>query len=93
MHSMVYGEFKRHLGKAGLSIKELAKLLRHHPNSFSNYKAKGEVPDHLAVIVALMGEMADNGLDFKTILARLNLTPQKPRGGSKNTPFSGTRKG
>ncbi len=77
---MVYEEFKRHLGKAGLSIKELAELLRQNPNSYTNYKTKGEVPDHLAVIVALMGEMADNGINFRELVINLDLAPNKPRG-------------
>lgn len=90
---MVYDEFKRHLGKAGLSIKELAELLRQNPNSYTNYKTKGEVPDHLAVIVALMGEMADHGLDFRMIVSGLDIAPNKPRGAAKDAQFGGNRKG
>lgn len=89
---MVYEEFKRHLGKAGLSIKELAELLRQNPNSYTNYKKKGKVPSHLAVIVALMGEMADHRLDFRTIIAGLDLTPNKPRGAAKVAKFGANRK-
>lgn len=88
---MVYGEFKRHLGKAGLSIKELAQLLKQNANSYTNYKTKGEVPDHLAVIVALMGEMADHGLDFRSIVTGLDLEPAKPRGATQGARFGGVK--
>lgn len=89
---MIYNEFKRHLGKAGLSIKELAGLLKQNPNSYSNYKTKDKVPNHLAVIVALMGEMADHGLDFKKLVTKLTLVPNKPRGASKDGHFGGNKK-
>lgn len=84
---MTYEEFKRHLGKAGLSIKDFAGLLKQNPNSFTNYKTKGEVPDHIAVIVALMGVMADNALDFREVVSALDLEPNKPRGAAKSATF------
>jgi len=80
MSGMTYDEFKRHLGKANLSAKEFAGLLRLSPNSVTNYARTGDVPAHLAVIAALMGEMADHRLDFKPVLATLDIEPNKRRG-------------
>lgn len=69
---MSYKEFKRRLGKAGLSVKEFATLMRIECNSVSNYAAKGTVPVHLAVAAVLMAEMADSGLDFRIALTCLD---------------------
>lgn len=73
MERMTYDEFRRQLGKAGLSVKEFAGLVRLRPNSVTNYARVGEVPSHLAVIAVLMGEMADNKLDFKARLASVDI--------------------
>lgn len=77
---MDFEEFKRHLGKAGLTTREFAELLCMNRNSISNYAATGKVPSHLAVIAALMGEMAEHRLDFRPVLSRIEITPNKPRG-------------
>lgn len=63
---MTYTEFRRLLGKAGLTAKEFAGLLSLHPNSITNYSSQGEVPLHFAVIVTLMSDMAEQGLDFRS---------------------------
>lgn len=77
---MEFEEFKRHLGKAGLTTRKFAELLCMNRSSISNYAATGKVPSHLAVIVALMGEMAEHRLDFRPVLSRVEITPNKPRG-------------
>ena len=64
---MPYTEFQRLVGKAGLSIKEFAVLLDMKPNSITNYSKQGVVPTHIAVIVALISTMKDEGLDFYPI--------------------------
>lgn len=48
--------------------------------SISNLSKKGEVPVHLAVIAALMGEMAVKGVDFRAVLARIKIEPQPAKG-------------
>lgn len=48
---MTYDEFKRQLGKAGLTAREFAYLIRLNPNSITNYARKGNVSSHLAIIV------------------------------------------
>ncbi|OIQ87296.1 hypothetical protein GALL_308570 [mine drainage metagenome] len=65
---MTYTEFKRQLGKAGLTVRAFAALMGQTPNSITNYASKGEVPTHLAIIAVLMGEMADAGMDFRSVL-------------------------
>jgi hypothetical protein len=68
---MPYTEFQRLIGKAGLSIKEFAELLDMKPNSITNYSKQGVVPTHIAVIVALISTMKDEGLDFYPIFEKV----------------------
>lgn len=77
---MEYSEFRRLLGKSGLTTREFGEIIKMNPTSISNYAKVGEVPSHLAIITALMGEMADNGLDFRAVLSRIKIKPNKPRG-------------
>lgn len=88
--AMTYDEFKRQLGKAGLSVKSFAELIKQNPNSITNYAALGEVPPHLAIIAALMGDMAESGLDFRDTLVRIQFEASKPRGSIKGL-FGGKR--
>lgn len=84
---MNYEEFRRQLGKAGLTVKGFAELIKQTPNSITNYASQGEVPPHLAIIAALMGEMADGGLDFRATLSRIHFEANKPRGGATKGRF------
>lgn len=68
-----YKEFRRHLGKAGLTINEFSALIRVRPNSISNYAKKENVPDEYAVIAVLVGEAADHGMDFRNALAKFGI--------------------
>ena len=68
---MPYTELQRLVGKAGLSIKEFAALLDMKPNSITNYSKQGVVPTHIAVIVALISTMKDEGLDFYRIFEKV----------------------
>lgn len=74
---MPYTEFQRLVGKAGLSIKEFAALLDMKPNSITNYSKQGVVPTHIAVIVALISTMKDEGLDFYPIFEKVKLYSQE----------------
>src|SRR4051794_6881181 len=80
MHPMTYDEFQRHIGKAGLKIHQFADLVKMNRVSISNYGKKGEVPSHLAVIAALLGEMADRKIDYREVLSRIDIVSKKPRG-------------
>lgn len=74
---MPYTEFQRLVGKAGLSIKEFAALLDMKPNSITNYSKQGMVPTHIAVIVALISTMKDEGLDFYPIFEKVKSYSQE----------------
>ncbi len=88
---MTYGEFQRHIGKAGISLKEFAQLIRVNRVSISNFSKKGEVPSHLAVIACLMGEMAERKIDFRLALAAIDIAPKKARGAASKGRFGGDR--
>lgn len=77
---MNYDEFRRQLGKAGLTAKDFAELVKLNRNSVTNYAKVGKVPSHLAVIAALLGEMAERKIDFRDVLSRIEIEPNKPRG-------------
>ena len=87
---MNYPTFVNELGKAGLSVKQFAELVGMNRNSVSNY-ANGEVPRHLALIAVLLGELNIRDIDFHPIVARVRLTPKRPRGRSKPGKFGGDR--
>jgi hypothetical protein len=80
---MSYYEFKRHLGKAGLTIKEFAALIKLKPASISNYAKSGEVPSHLSIIAVLLAELAERQVDFREILENVEIAKKKPRGSGK----------
>ncbi|GAB2895598.1 helix-turn-helix domain-containing protein [Uliginosibacterium flavum] len=88
---MTYEEFRRQLGKAGLTIKEFAVLIKQTPNSITNHSQHKEVPPHLAIIAALMGEMAEADIDFRATLARIQFDASKPRGGVVKGQFGGSK--
>lgn len=70
---MDYTEFRRHLGKAGLTINEFAALLTVKPSSVSNYSARPPVPIKYALLAVLLGDMADRGIDFRGVLSRYGI--------------------
>jgi hypothetical protein len=77
---MEYSDFQRNTKEAGLSIADLARLLKQNPNSITNYSHLGYVPSHLAVIAVLMRELAKNGIPFVPLLESLDLKPKASRG-------------
>jgi len=77
---MTYLEFRRNIGKAGLTINQFAELVKMNPISISNYGKRGYVPNHLAVIACLLGEMADCHLDYRRALNSIEIQQKKPRG-------------
>ncbi|ABR91809.1 Uncharacterized conserved protein [Janthinobacterium sp. Marseille] len=82
---MLYDEFQRQLGKAGLTIGQFSKLIKMNPNSISNCRKKGLVPTHLAVIATLMGEMTERKVEFEQLLSAIEITEKKPRGRTSNS--------
>lgn len=90
---MDYEEFLRNVGKAGLTLREFAALIRMNPVSLSNLSKKGLVPSHLAVMACLMGEMADHKIDFRAALGRIEIDSKRPRGAALKGKFGGSRQG
>lgn len=88
---MDYGEFRRNLGKAGVTVREFAGLMRLNANSVSNYSIAGMVPSHLAAVAALIGEMADHQLDFRSVLLRLDMKAKRARGWARKGRFGGSK--
>jgi len=76
---MEYEEFCRNVRKAGLTLKEFALLIEVSPNSITNLKLKDRVPNHLAIIAALLGEMVDKRVPYKHLFEDMELVKQKPR--------------
>ncbi|ORE89463.1 hypothetical protein ATO7_06270 [Oceanococcus atlanticus] len=72
---MDYGEFRRHIGKAGLTVNDFAGYMGVSPNSVSNYARRGNVPRTYAMLAVLMGDAADRGIDFQAILNRFSIYP------------------
>jgi transcriptional regulator with XRE-family HTH domain len=88
---MPYAEFLLDLEKAGLSVRAFAELIGMNPNSISNYARTGELPTHLALIAVLVAELRARGVDFRRVLAKIELAPKKPRGGALRGQFGGDR--
>jgi hypothetical protein len=88
---MKYDEFRRQLGKAGLSAREFADLVKLNPNSITNYAKEGVVPSHWAIVALLMGEMADKGMDFKEAINKIDIEPNKIRGSAAKGRFGGNK--
>lgn len=81
--SMDYLDFRKLLARTGLTLTAFAELLKMNRRSLTNYAANGTVPDHLALIAALIGNMADNGLDFRQVLENVDVKKKKPRGNKR----------
>lgn len=90
---MTYNDFLAELGKAGLSVRAFADLLSMRPNSISNYKKTGEIPDHHAVIAALLAELRLNRVDPAPVFSRIGMTPKKARGGAAPGRFATDKQG
>ncbi|MDH0029927.1 MULTISPECIES: hypothetical protein [unclassified Acinetobacter] len=88
---MTYTEFNRLVRKANLTLKAFAELLKMNPASLSNYAKKGEVPMHLAIIATLLSEMHEQGIDYSSILDRVEISTKKPRGSAKVGKFGGDK--
>ncbi len=77
--SMNYNEFKRNIGKAGLSLKEFAVLIKASPNSITNLASKEVMPKNLAIISVLLGELVDNDIEYRHLFEKMDLIKQKAR--------------
>ena len=84
---MDYPTFKKNLAHTGLTIRELAELLRMNKNSITNYAQSGEVPTHLGVIVRLVATLVDHHIDFRKELASAQIRTKRKRGVPFGHPF------
>lgn len=66
---MDYNELKRQIGKAGLTNKAFAELIRINPNSVTNFKKSG-VPSNIAIIAVLMAELKEHRIDFEEAIQK-----------------------
>lgn len=90
---MTYDAFVAELSRAGLTIREFADLLGMRPNSITNNRKRGEVPDHLAVIAALLSELRRTGVQVEPVFARLGLSKKRHRGSATPGRFAGDKQG
>ncbi len=86
---MGYAQFLIELSRASLSVRGFAELIGMNPNSISNYARLGEVPVHLALIAVLVAKMSEQGLDYRSAIAKVELTPKRPRGRAQAGRFGG----
>jgi len=77
---MSYEEFLSQIGRAGLTVRQFAELVKMNRISLSNYAKKGEVPSHLALIAVLIAAMREQKIDFKAVISEIEIEPKKPRG-------------
>jgi hypothetical protein len=88
---MSYSHFLTELARAGLTVRAFADLIGMNPNSISNYARSGELPDHLAIIAVLVAELSVQGLDYQRVIAKVEITVKRPRGGARRGQFGGDR--
>lgn len=86
---MTYPEFLKELNRASLNVRSFAELLHMNPNSISNYASCGEVPAHLALIVALIAELNRHGIAYEPVIHRVAPVNKKPRGKAVKGRFGG----
>lgn len=70
---MDYHEFRRHLGKANLTVNDFAGYLGVKPSSVSNYAKRAHVPRAYAALAVLMGDMADRAIEYQAVLGRFGI--------------------
>lgn len=70
---MTYTEFRRHLGKAGLTVNEFSSLIDVRASSVSNYAKKNAVPRQYAILAILLGDAADRGHNFRDLLRQFGI--------------------
>jgi transcriptional regulator with XRE-family HTH domain len=79
---MTYEEFIVELRTAGISGREVARLLALNENTIANYKRGGVVPSNLAVIAVLIRVLEQNGIPYRDQILSLQLKPNARRGRS-----------
>ncbi len=88
---MSYADFLLELDRVGISVRAFAEMVGMKPNSISNYARAGVLPTHLALIAVLVAELGSHGLNYRQAIAKVQVAPKKPRGGSQPGRFGGDR--
>lgn len=86
---MSYNDFLDELTRAGLTVRAFAELIGMNPNSITNYARVQAVPAHLALIAVLIAELSVQGFDYRSLIAKVEIAPKKPRGGARQGQFGG----
>ena len=86
---MTYYEFLRQLGKAGLTVKEFAKLIRMNRISISNNSKQGQSAVASRCDRLPYGRDGGAGLDYREVLSRIDIEPKKARGAAARGKFAG----
>ena len=87
---MPYADFLAEVERAGMTVRGFAELIGMNPNSITNYAKRGDLPQHIALVIVLVAEMAAHGIDYRTIIAKVAPTRQ-PRGATRRGRFGGDR--
>lgn len=87
---MNYKTFRSHLGRAGLTNKDFAELVMLNSKSITNYRKDDHVPEHWAIVALLMGELAGNELEFRHLIRRMEIEPNKVRGSAAKGRWGGS---
>lgn len=88
---MNYKTFRSHLGRAGLTNKSFAALVKLNSKSITNYRKDDHVPEHWAIVALLMGELTANDLEFQHLLLKIDIEPKKVRGGAAKGRWGGSK--
>ncbi len=88
---MDYDTFKSNIGRAKLTNKKFAELVGLNSKSITNYAQTGQVPAHWAIVALLMGELVANDLEFKHLLDKVKIQPNKVRGGAAKGRWGGSK--
>ena len=72
---MNYSEFRRHLGKAGMTVNLFASYLGANASSVSNHAKSGKVPRSYAILAVLLGDLADRKIHVADLLSNFDIHP------------------
>ncbi len=86
---MSYNDFLDELTRAGLTVRAFAELIGMNPNSITNYARAQSVPAHLALIATLIAELSVHGINYRSLIAKIEIAPKKPRGRARQGQFGG----
>lgn len=87
---MDYETFRNLLGGAGLTNKEFADLVKINSNSITNFRTNAHVPEHWAIVAILIGELANHKIEFRHLLRKMNIEPNKVRGRAAKGHWGGS---